>query len=196
MSASSLSLAPINSFLARCHLHRRSAAATSPQAFRRPPRMAKRERCWCGSTAAGGSTRRSSTPLETALAASGMTLLMIAMASGHAELAEALLRRGADVSLQKSDGGTALSLAALNGREKLVELALRHGAEVNQKKNERRHCADGRRLQRPRAGCRHADPARRRDQPADQQRRHRSDGSPPSATIPPWCSACCGRAQT
>ena len=35
---------------------------------------------------------------------SGMTLLMIAMANGHAELAEALLRRGADVSLQKSDG--------------------------------------------------------------------------------------------
>ena len=64
---------------------------------------------------------------------SGMTLLMVAMTNGHAELAEALLRRGADVSLQKSDGGTALGLAAANGREKLVELALRHGAEVDQK---------------------------------------------------------------
>ena len=62
--------------------------------------------------------------------ASGMTLLMVAMTNGHAELAEALLRRGADVSLQMSDGGTALSLAAANGREEMVELALRHGAEA------------------------------------------------------------------
>ena len=51
---------------------------------------------------------------------SGTTLLMIAMAYGHAGLAEALLRRGADISLQKSNGGTALSLAALNGHEKLA----------------------------------------------------------------------------
>ena len=43
--------------------------------------------------------------------ASGMTLLMVAMTCGHTELAEELLRRGADVSLQKSDGGTALSLS-------------------------------------------------------------------------------------
>ena len=63
---------------------------------------------------------------------SGMTLLMVAMADGHEGLAEALLRRGADVSLQNSDGSTALSLAAANGHEKLVELALRHGAEINQ----------------------------------------------------------------
>ena len=63
----------------------------------------------------------------------GMTVLMVALANGHAELAEALLRRGADVSLQTSNGGTALGLAAANGRENLVELALRHGAEAVQK---------------------------------------------------------------
>ena len=61
---------------------------------------------------------------------SGTTLLMLAMSKGHEELAEALLRRGADVSLQSSSGWTALTLAAVIGHEKLVELALRHGAEI------------------------------------------------------------------
>ena len=61
---------------------------------------------------------------------SGMSLLMVAMGNGHEELAEALLRRGADVSLQSSSGWTALTLAAVIGHEKLVELALRHGAEI------------------------------------------------------------------
>ena len=62
-----------------------------------------------------------------------MTLLMVAMGNGHEGLAEALLRRGADVSLLTSDGmGYALGLAAGNGHEKLVELALRHGAEIDQ----------------------------------------------------------------
>ena len=47
---------------------------------------------------------------------SGMTLLMVALANGHAELAEALLRRGADVSLLTSAGSCyALGLAAVNG---------------------------------------------------------------------------------
>ena len=44
---------------------------------------------------------------------------------------EALLQRGADVSLKSSDDDTALTFAAVNGREKLIELALRHGAEIN-----------------------------------------------------------------
>ena len=61
---------------------------------------------------------------------SGTTLLMVAMAHGRGALAEALLRRGAEVSLQTSDGSTALTLAAVIGHEKLVELALRHGAEI------------------------------------------------------------------
>ena len=62
---------------------------------------------------------------------SSMTLLMVAMAHGREGLAEALLQRGADVSLQSSNGDTALSLAAFYGFVKLVELALRHGAEIN-----------------------------------------------------------------
>ena len=91
--------------------------------------MAKRERCWRGSTATfecifGDGSRQS-----------GVTLLMVAMTYGHEELTEALLRRGADVSLQSSDGSTALGLAAANGHEKLVELALRHGAEINLQAN-------------------------------------------------------------
>ena len=57
---------------------------------------------------------------------SGMTLLTVAISRGHAGLAEALLRRGADVSLQNSNGSTALGLATANGHEKLVVLALRH----------------------------------------------------------------------
>ena len=58
--------------------------------------------------------------------ASGMTLLMVAMGNGQAELAEALLRRGADTSLLTSDGSCyALGLAAVNGHKNLVELALR-----------------------------------------------------------------------
>ena len=62
---------------------------------------------------------------------SSMTLLMLAVICGRECLAEALLQRGADTSLQAGDGSTALNLAALNGFEKLVKLALRHGAEIN-----------------------------------------------------------------
>jgi len=64
---------------------------------------------------------------------SGMTLLMITMANGNKGLAEALLQRGADASLQTDSGTTALMLAAMNGQEQLVELALRHGVEMNQR---------------------------------------------------------------
>ena len=67
------------------------------------------------------------------LSLSGMTLLMLAMTRGHEGLAEALLQRGADISLQTREGDTALRLAALNGRETLVELALRHGAEIDRR---------------------------------------------------------------
>ena len=106
---------------------------------------------------------------------SGISLLMVAMINGHEGLAEALIQRGADVSLQTRCGVTALMFAAANGREKLVELALRHGAEIDQ-----RHCTKGgtaltgRRLW-PRADCRHAHPARRGDQSAGQRRRHCAD---------------------
>ena len=106
---------------------------------------------------------------------SGMTLLMVAMSNGHAELAEALLRHGADISLQNSNGSTALMFAAVNGREKMVELALRARRGDRPAKQVWRRCADGGRLRRPRACGPHADPARRGDRHAGQQRRHRSD---------------------
>ena len=96
--------------------------------------------------------------------ASGMTLLMVAMTNGHAELAEALLRRGADVSLQASNGGTALSLAATTTAARKwsrAGFAARRGDQSEVQR--RQHCADDRRLRWPRADCRHADPARRRD---------------------------------
>ena len=62
-----------------------------------------------------------------------LLLTLVVIHCAHADLAEALLRRGADVSLQTNVGGTALGLAASNGYEKMVELALRHGAEINQR---------------------------------------------------------------
>ena len=74
--------------------------------------MAKWEQCSRGSTAAGGVDETFEYIFACGTRVSGMTLLMIAMANGHAELAEALLRRGADVSLQTGNGGTALVLAA------------------------------------------------------------------------------------
>ena len=107
---------------------------------------------------------------------SGMTLLMVAMSCGHEGLAETLLQRGADVSLQTNNGETALRLAASNGREKLIELALRHGAEINQQTTLRRTALMDA------AGYGHEKvvdalirPARRGDRSAVQQRRHRTE---------------------
>ena len=62
---------------------------------------------------------------------SGLTLLMGTAMEGHERLVDLLLRYGAKVDLQDSDGDTALTLAASRGHERVVELLLRHGAEVN-----------------------------------------------------------------
>ena len=61
----------------------------------------------------------------------GVTLLMGAARKGHERVAALLLQRGAEVSLQRSDGGTALMAAANQGHERVVELLIRHGAEIN-----------------------------------------------------------------
>jgi len=61
----------------------------------------------------------------------GVTLLMGAARKGHERVAALLLQRGAEVSLQRSDGGTALVAAANQGHERVVELLIRHGAEIN-----------------------------------------------------------------
>ena len=62
---------------------------------------------------------------------SGLTLLMGAARYGHERVVELLLRHGAEINLQDSNGGTALMLAARNGHERVVELLIRRGAEIN-----------------------------------------------------------------
>ena len=64
---------------------------------------------------------------------SGLTLLMGAANQGHEGVVELLLRHGAEIILQSSNGSTALMYAAENGRERVVDLLIQHGAEVNLK---------------------------------------------------------------
>jgi len=71
---------------------------------------------------------------------SGLTLLMGAANQGHEGVVELLLRHGAEIILQSSNGSTALMYAAENGRERVVDLLIQHGAEVNLK----RSCGAGR----------------------------------------------------
>ena len=92
---------------------------------------------------------------------SGLTLLMGAAVEGHERVVDLLLRHGAEISLQSSNGLTALMYAALHGHERVIELLIRHGAEINQRNRQRPQRADARRPQRPRAGGRLADSARR-----------------------------------
>ena len=63
--------------------------------------------------------------------ASGRTLLMGAARCGQERVVELLLRHGAKVNLQDSDGDSALMYAAVNGHERVVDLLLQHGAELN-----------------------------------------------------------------
>ena len=60
-----------------------------------------------------------------------VTLLLTSAARGHERLVETLLRRGAAIDQQDSDGFWALFLAASNGRERVAHTLLLHGAEVN-----------------------------------------------------------------
>lgn len=51
--------------------------------------------------------------------------------NGLWELAEMLIRRGADVNVQQSDGDTPLHHAAFRGDERMVGLLLSFGADCN-----------------------------------------------------------------
>ena len=61
---------------------------------------------------------------------SGVSVLMTAAGHGHERLVELLLRHGAAINMQDSDGDTALMDAAY-GHERVVELLLQRGAEIN-----------------------------------------------------------------
>jgi quinoprotein dehydrogenase-associated probable ABC transporter substrate-binding protein len=58
------------------------------------------------------------------------TPLMLASANDARDLAQALIRKGADVNARNSGGVTALMMAAANGRAGMVELLVRAGANV------------------------------------------------------------------
>jgi quinoprotein dehydrogenase-associated probable ABC transporter substrate-binding protein len=60
----------------------------------------------------------------------GYTPLMLATANHDAQLAHALIGRGADVNAHNTGGVTALMIAAANGRADMVELLVKAGANV------------------------------------------------------------------
>lgn len=67
--------------------------------------------------------------------ADGMTLLMLAASSGHAELAAALLSRGADIAAtcEEQNDFDAMMMACAAGHLEVVRLLIDHGADVNKR---------------------------------------------------------------
>jgi ankyrin repeat protein len=66
--------------------------------------------------------------------AQGFTPLLLAAMAGHSEIAELLIRKGADVELRlDGESGTtsALMLAAMNGHYQVVEVLIAAGAGVD-----------------------------------------------------------------
>ncbi|MFB5649289.1 ankyrin repeat domain-containing protein [Leptospira wolffii] len=61
------------------------------------------------------------------------TPLMIAAREGETEIAEFLIRNGADVNAKTRDGHTALMMAVYNRNIQIVSLLLRSGADVHAK---------------------------------------------------------------
>lgn len=62
----------------------------------------------------------------------GLTSLMSAAYVGASELADDLLRRGADVGTQDEDGFTALMYAANGGQDEMAKLLIERGADLSQ----------------------------------------------------------------
>ena len=60
----------------------------------------------------------------------GYTPLMLAAANDARALAQALLKKGADVNARNGGGVTALMIAAANGRAEMIELLVQAGANV------------------------------------------------------------------
>lgn len=63
----------------------------------------------------------------------GETDLHIAALHNNHEMAEMLLKQGADVNAQDNDGRTPLYIAALYNNHEIAEMLLKHGANVNAK---------------------------------------------------------------
>ncbi|PNG78957.1 Serine/threonine-protein kinase TNNI3K, partial [Tetrabaena socialis] len=63
----------------------------------------------------------------------GDTALHCACASGCKETIAALLRGGADLSLENNGGDTAMHVASLHSRTEMMEALLQGGADVNAK---------------------------------------------------------------
>ncbi|XP_072862519.1 ankyrin repeat domain-containing protein 29 isoform X3 [Chlorocebus sabaeus] len=61
----------------------------------------------------------------------GTTLLMVAAYAGHIDCVRELVLQGADINLQREDGGTALLAASQYGHMQVVETLLKHGANIH-----------------------------------------------------------------
>lgn len=77
-----------------------------------------------------------------ALKQTGWAPLLYASYNGHAEIAEILLRRGADPNERAPNGTTPLMLAAKSGSAELVDVLLRHGANPSLKNDDNKTAAD------------------------------------------------------
>jgi ankyrin repeat protein len=69
--------------------------------------------------------------LQTQLRAIGVTPLMLASKSNHANIAAFLLDRGADINFQKPGSNTALIEAAIAGKRDVIELLVSRNADLN-----------------------------------------------------------------
>lgn len=65
----------------------------------------------------------------------GEAALIWVAKKGHAEVAEVLLKYGADVNIKSNHGTTALMWTARRGYEEVAEVLLKYGADVNVKNN-------------------------------------------------------------
>ena len=65
----------------------------------------------------------------------GEAALIWVAKKGHAEVAEVLLKYGADVNIKSNHGTTALMWTARRGYEEVAEVLLKYGADINAKAN-------------------------------------------------------------
>ncbi|XP_070548778.1 GA-binding protein subunit beta-1-like [Ptychodera flava] len=61
------------------------------------------------------------------------TALHAASKGGHADVAEVLIKHGADVNAKNDDESTALHEASKGGHADVAEVLIKHGADVNAK---------------------------------------------------------------